>query len=526
MNQTDYRQHERGQVRGNQLASGRVAAPLAALLYLAASLWNLAGASPWWDEGWTLSVARTWAEQGFYGRLLGGQLAPPGLEAALPTTGLVALSFRLLGVGLWQGRLPIVLCMLGALALLAYLARSLYGRNAAAAALLVLLLTPMHRQLHPLLVARQVLAEPAMLLLLLAGYAGLWQALRRSRWWLTPAALAWALALMAKAQTLPFWLAASLTMLALAALWRRWDWAIGVAAASLGALLGWRALLAGQAWLLAGHTAQPIPIVGMYTITAFVPIAQIRYNTLYRVVLFGLPTCVGLAVALWRSARAWRSARDQAALLRWGLLALAGSWLLWFALLSVGDERYLFPATFVGSLFVGALVAEACQGKRIGGLLREAALTLGRRMPLRQGLPAVLLLAFAAMSMPVTLGTLGQAYTARADGSAARVAAWLDQQTPPDALIETYNSEIHFLAHRRYHFPPDQVHVDLIRRILTGDFDQPISYDPLAADPDYLVVGGLPRDWGLYAPVLASGAFEPLETIGDYAIYRRSREVR
>ena len=504
-------------------ARQRIVAALAALGVLTATLWKLGEANPWWDEGWTLSVARTWVEHGFYGRLQSGQLAPPGLEAAFPTTGLVALRFRLLGVGLWQGRLPIALCMLGALALLAYLARALYGRRAAVATLLVLLLTPMHRQLHPLLVARQVLAEPAMLLFLLAGHASLLLALRRSRWWLLVAALAWALALMAKIQTLPFWIASVLTMLALAGLWRRWDGAAGCALAGAGALLGWRALLAAQAWLLQGHSAAPAPLVGLYGVTALVPIAQIRYNTIYRVVLFGLPTCIGLAVALWRAGRAWR---DEAALLRWGLLALAGSWLLWFALLSVGDERYMFPATFVGSLFVGALLAEATHGRSAGDLLREVAQTLGGRVPLRQGLPAVLMLMLAAMSVPVTLATLGQEYTIRADGSAAQVASFLDQQTAPEALVETYNSEIHFLAHRRYHFPPDQVHIDLIRRILTGDFAQPIDYDPLAAKPDYLVVGGLPRDWGLYTAALAGGAFEPLKTIGDYEIYKRVRDAQ
>lgn len=248
-------------------------------------------------------------------------LRRPASRRRSRTTGLVALSFRLLGVGLWQGRLPIALCMLGALALLAYLARALYGRRAAVATLLVLLLTPMHRQLHPLLVARQVLAEPAMLLFLLAGHASLLLALRRSRWWLLVAALAWALALMAKIQTLPFWIASVLTMLALAGLWRRWDGAAGCALAGAGALLGWRALLAAQAWLFQGHSAAPAPLVGLYGVTALVPIAQIRYNTIYRVVLFGLPTCIGLAVALWRAGRAWR---DEAALLRWGLLALAG----------------------------------------------------------------------------------------------------------------------------------------------------------------------------------------------------------
>jgi hypothetical protein len=36
-----------------------------------------------WDEGWTLSVARNWVERGHYGRLLEGNLAPGGLEAAV-----------------------------------------------------------------------------------------------------------------------------------------------------------------------------------------------------------------------------------------------------------------------------------------------------------------------------------------------------------------------------------------------------------------------------------------------------------
>src|SRR3954452_10513417 len=78
---------------------------LAALLLLV-GLWNLAGPGMWWDEGWTLSVARNWLERGHYGRLMDGQLWPPGLEASVTVTTAVALSFRLFGVGIWQGRLP------------------------------------------------------------------------------------------------------------------------------------------------------------------------------------------------------------------------------------------------------------------------------------------------------------------------------------------------------------------------------------------------------------------------------------
>ena len=45
---------------------------------LLAALWNLGASAPWWDEGWTLSVARNLAEHGLYARLLDGAPAPIG----------------------------------------------------------------------------------------------------------------------------------------------------------------------------------------------------------------------------------------------------------------------------------------------------------------------------------------------------------------------------------------------------------------------------------------------------------------
>src|SRR5690242_14234551 len=102
-----------------------VAIGFLALLFL--GLWNLSGPGVWWDEGWTMSVARNLAERGHYGRLLDGQLAPPGLEAAFPVTLPIALVFKLFGVGIWQGRLFGVLCTVAALALMYYLALRLYS---------------------------------------------------------------------------------------------------------------------------------------------------------------------------------------------------------------------------------------------------------------------------------------------------------------------------------------------------------------------------------------------------------------
>jgi 4-amino-4-deoxy-L-arabinose transferase-like glycosyltransferase len=123
----------------NYLCAG-LCALLALSLFLPGTM-NFESTPPlWWDEGWTLSVVRNWVERGHYGRLLDGEPASPGLAASFPVIAPIALSFRLFGVGVWQGRLVGVLFTLGALALIYYLACRLYDRSVAIWTLAVLLL--------------------------------------------------------------------------------------------------------------------------------------------------------------------------------------------------------------------------------------------------------------------------------------------------------------------------------------------------------------------------------------------------
>ena len=88
-------------------------------------------------------------------------------------------------------------------------------------------------------------------------------------------------------------------------------------------------------------------------------------------------------------------------------------------------------------------------------------------------------------------------------------------------MIETYESELYFLVNRRYHYPPDQTHVDLNLRNLGKDVA--IQYDPLAADPDYLVIGSVGHGSELYKAVLDKKAFRILRTYGSYDVYERVR---
>jgi hypothetical protein len=117
---------------------------------------------------------------------------------------------------------------------------------------------------------------------------------------------------------------------------------------------------------------------------------------------------------------------------------------------------------------------------------------------------------------------LYQFYGVDADTSALQVAHFLNTTAAPEALIETYDSELFFFLDRRYHYPPDQLHVQLNRRTFLG-LDVPINYDALAADPDYLVIGPHSKLWQLYDPVLARGVFRLLRAYSRYEIYERVR---
>lgn len=145
---------------------------LVALSVLSVATVNLKTTPPlWWDEGWTLSVARNWVEMGHYGRLLNGQPAPAGLQAAFPVTAMVALSFHLFGIGIYQARLIAVIFTMATLAILYYLACSIYNRSIALGALAVLIFMSGHSDINTLVLGRQVLAEIPAMFYLLAGYA-------------------------------------------------------------------------------------------------------------------------------------------------------------------------------------------------------------------------------------------------------------------------------------------------------------------------------------------------------------------
>jgi len=486
----------------------------------------------WFDEGWCLTIARNWVELGQYAQLKDGDLIPASmLTTGLPAVAPVALSFKLLGVGIWQGRVSGTIYTLGSMGLIYLLARRLYERKVAVATVAVLLLMSAHPELHPVLIGRQALGEIPALFYLLGGYFSLLSAWRRPYRFMVLAIICWGLALRTKPQVLPFWLVSLLFPSLVMLYQRRWQAVKLLTVGAVGSLaVSWLFEILQRQFVY--RDLVPAPVAGLYSVTAFVPVLPVRIVALTVTMAFGMLSLLGLGytgIGFIRDNAALKSWRDIASnintgvdVVRLSLWTLASSWLVWYVLLSVGWVRYLFPATFLSSIFVAAWLNDITDGFNLATVRAQVGKAIRQKGADRQG--TGLLLAGLLVILMVSLTTLGlyRAYVIDADASVMTAAKYLNTSSTPDALVETYDAELFFLLDRPYHYPPDPIHVQLNRRVFLGQNIQ-IDYDPLAADPDYLVVGPHSKLWHLYDSVLASGQFQLVQESARYKIYKRLR---
>ena len=474
----------------------------------------------WWDEGWTLSVARNWLETGHYQRLLAGHLVPHGLEAAPTVTGSIYIAFQLFGIGVFQARMVGVLYTLATLWVAYYLACRLYDRKIALTTLLILTFTPAYIELIPAYFGRQVLGEMPAMCFLLFGYATFLIVLRRHALWISLPIVFWSVALNTKAQILPFWLSSMVFPLGMLLYRKGWKSIHRFVLGCVGSLIGSQLLLKFWQhflWPDAPHRAMS----GLYEVTAAVTSIPSRLFALIVLVLFGLPTLAGLSHAAWSILTRPFSFEEPREYVRLSLLVLAASWFAWFVLLSVGWIRYIFPATFIGSIFVAAMIHDWTKGFDVSYTIQRVFDFWRGRGFNKEAIGAIFVAVFIITSVPRTAMAIYKTYILDADRSAQQAADFLNTRTRSDALIETYDSELFFLLNRAYHYPPDAIHVALIRRTFLYQDDTRIDYDPLAANPDYLVVGPHSKQWGLYDDVLRTGAFRLLQSYKRYRIYER-----
>ena len=256
---------------------------------------------------------------------------------------------------------------------------------------------------------------------------------------------------------------------------------------------------------------------GLLQVTALVMVPSVRLLTLGWSVEFAIPVTWGLAYAARTSLGHLRSREgsEGCEMVKLALTTFAATWLAWYTFLSIGFPRYLFPPLLVGSIGLGVLPRD--------GLHRLRANATFATMRVSALVGTAVMAALLLTTVPATVNLLGTVFFESRPLVPTRVAEFLNTSTPSHALIETYESELFLLLDRRYHYPPDSVHVELNRRTFLRQ-DVPIPYDPLAADPDYLVVGRMSRMWRLYDAAISSGTFRRIKRFEGYDGYQRVRK--
>ena len=488
---------------------------------------NLESAPPfWWDEGWTVTAARNWVEKGFYGPFLNGKPAPRGMEGSFTYTLPIAATFRLFGAGLVQARLVVLMFALLTIGLLYYLTRCFYGGAVAVMALILIMCLPADHSIHAIFTGRQVLGEMPALFYLLAGYALLLSYSSRQNYWrVILAAFSWSLALNTKGQILSFWVASVLPPLCLLALnGRRRLFGLFIATCAL-AFFG--SFLFRWLWefCIVSQTIPRQSATGMYYAVALVYSLPARLFSLIVLVLFGLPTLAGLTYGGWSVLKDKAELRTIQDIVKFSLLIFATSWFCWYLFLSVGWIRYLFPAAFIGTIFLAKLFDKLTNNFDVAYTMDQAKSVFTKLRIDRQSLGALFVVAMLVLSVPRSVKMFYDILFLEADTSVREAADFINTNTAVNSLIETYDSELFFFLSRPIHYPHDQIHVELIRRTFLYEPATRIDYDPLAADPDYLVVGPQSKQWRLYDNIVEAKNFRLLRRYSRYQIYERIRRL-
>lgn len=480
----------------------------------------------WWDEGWTISVARNWVERGIYGLLLENQPRSPGLSGYFPVVSLVALSFSLFGIGIWQARVLMGVVTFGSMFGLYLLTRSLANRTVAVGAMLLAVLAPLRAELQPLVLGRQVLGETPSTFFLVFGFLFFYRSLKNAAW-AVPACIFWGLALQSKAQVLPFWILSLSAMLAF--VFRKKDWrsVCLILLTAGGSYFVFRLIDLFKA-LIFPVSYPSSNLDGLLGVSGAVFDLDARLTAIGNTFRYAAPVLAAAIYLIWKINRDQATADDRfhKNIVTTGVLGLIIPWIGWYAFLAMFWTRYLFTPTFLGRLVLSIAIYDGTRQfafrKGVSDFLPNVRLWLRHSLNVRLLLGSflhLLIVVWLALTgwftVEATLLPLFSEQLIRVDV----VADYLNQNTPPDAVMETYDSELFFLLERSYHYPPDNLHILFVRRY-SLDENLEIPYAIQLPNPEYVVVGPFSAQWGVYTDLLAGGQYELIRAFPGYEIYQ------
>jgi hypothetical protein len=181
--------------------------------------------------------------------------------------------------------------------------------------------------------------------------------------------------------------------------------------------------------------------------------------------------------------------------------------------------RYLFPAYFLGSIFFVVYLGKLTDGFNYRTFINNVAAFIMVRKLNRINFQSVIVLIGLSLLLGATLKTTGT-YITTPHPNPQLAADYLEKNIPKGAKVETFGSELFILAEDiNFHYPSDLVSMQMYRKWI-ADPQIKIDYDPLADNPDYLVVDPFSAYWMLYDIVVPQDRLQLEEVVGGYKIYK------
>lgn len=495
-----------------------VGASVLLLLFLA--FYNLTNYPvTWFDEGSHLHVPKALLHFGVY-----ADYSSDGFRYFGPTIGVgptvmlpIAASFKLFGIGLLQARVVMVIYLLAAISVFAFLARMLGGNRFAFVATALVVLTPGVGLIE---YGRQVLGEVPGMFFLLAGMALWFPGWGRQGWWrLAAVGLLFGLSMVTKNQYLlvlgPTLLLAWVVNLLYYRLTPQRVFLVpGIVAGACFAL--WQVytvVYLGPA--TASENLQLLREATAGAALAFSPTLMRRsLQELFslKVYLAGIiPILIYGAIVSIPKAESGQ---------KWAILyLLVVVNLVWYVTASVSWLRYAFPGLVVGSLFLARFFADLTGDFVFPLTSARAALRE------RKGFSAVdslrmTGLVWLALLLGVSAGATVMAVSRPPMNAPAAMAVYMDANVPLDAVVETWEPEMGFLTDHNYHYPPSGVLAKAVSYMWLDSAPPSESYQLPENDlPPYILIGTFSEWVKLYPDQLLDDHYRLLTKIGAYRLY-------
>jgi 4-amino-4-deoxy-L-arabinose transferase-like glycosyltransferase len=492
----------------------------AIVLVVFLALYNLTSyPTTWFDEGSHLHVPKTLLRFGVY-----ADYNSEGFRYYGPTIGvgptvmlLIAAIFKLFGIGLLQARLVIVAYLLATVYVFFHLARQFDGSRFAWVATALFVAS---RGISLLETGRQVLGEVPGFFFLAVSLV-LWFTVWEKTSWkrLALVGLFLGLAVVTKYQYLLV-LAPALGLAWIANLvyYRTAPQRIFVipglvAAACFGLWQIYMILYLGPATASENLAALRIATAGAALV--FSPTLMKRglqellslkvyFSLLLPVMIYG----ISLIVPRRRAGQQWG--------ILWLIVAVN---LVWYVVASVSWIRYAFLGLAISSLFVARFFYDLTDGFQIDWSALWGNVRKSQSIPGKLVVSVAMLIWLIAMII-VPLGQTAKAIVLPGFNAPVAMAAYLNENVPRQALIETWEPEMGFLTDHNYHFPPQLLLNKAVGYIWLDGPPPAQEYDFMQAySPTYVLVGGFARWVNLYPTDWLAKHYKLVTRIGEYELY-------